>query len=52
MSRGTWAFDYLLTLQIGGGAAVAGRAEAAPELETLLLDDLEFTWGPRIRLSR
>ncbi|WP_157854599.1 hypothetical protein [Streptomyces varsoviensis] len=37
------------------------RLEAAPfllrgqwekELETVLLDDLEFAWGPRIRLSR
>ncbi|MET9535639.1 hypothetical protein ABZY02_34660 [Streptomyces sp. NPDC006649] len=37
------------------------RMEAAPfllrgrweeELETVFLDDLEFAWGPRIRLSR
>ncbi|MFE7618176.1 hypothetical protein [Streptomyces sp. NPDC057496] len=30
-------FDYLLPLQMGGGAAVAGRAEAAPELAFILL---------------
>ncbi|MEU8746496.1 hypothetical protein AB0C39_22910 [Streptomyces parvulus] len=40
---------------------ILGRAEAAPfllrgqweeELETVFRDDLEFAWGPRIRLSR
>lgn len=30
-------FDYLLTLQMGGGAAVAGRAEADPESAFVLL---------------
>ncbi|MFD7667739.1 hypothetical protein [Streptomyces sp. NPDC059788] len=30
-------FDYLLALQTGGGAAVAGRAEADPELPFVLL---------------
>ncbi|MFB7116144.1 hypothetical protein [Streptomyces sp. NPDC056291] len=30
-----WGFDYLLTLQMGGGAAVAGRADA--ELAFVLL---------------
>lgn len=30
-------FDYLLALQMGGGAAVAGRAEAGPELAFVLL---------------
>ncbi|MEE1753027.1 hypothetical protein [Streptomyces sp. SP18CS02] len=30
-------FDYLLALQMGGGAAVAGRAEADPELAFVLL---------------
>ncbi|MFF5147835.1 hypothetical protein ACFY6U_50405 [Streptomyces sp. NPDC013157] len=30
-------FDYLLALQRGGGAAVAGRAEADPELAFILL---------------
>ncbi|GGS83413.1 hypothetical protein [Streptomyces badius] len=30
-------FDYLLALQMGGGAAVAGRAEADPELVLVLL---------------
>ncbi|MEU1940473.1 hypothetical protein ACH49O_41415 [Streptomyces coeruleorubidus] len=30
-------FDYLLALQTGGGAAVAGRAEADPELAFVLL---------------
>ncbi|MEH0420542.1 hypothetical protein [Streptomyces sp. B21-083] len=30
-------FDYLLTLQMGGGSAVAGRAEADPELAFILL---------------
>ncbi|MGW1007729.1 hypothetical protein [Streptomyces sp. NPDC002520] len=28
------------------------RAQWEKELETVLLDDLEFAWGPRIRLSR
>ncbi|AWN24879.1 hypothetical protein [Streptomyces sp. NEAU-S7GS2] len=28
------------------------RAQGEKELETVLLDDLEFAWGPRIRLSR
>ncbi|MFJ1751205.1 hypothetical protein ACIOJD_33995 [Streptomyces sp. NPDC088116] len=30
-------FDYLLALQMGGGAAVAGRAEADPGLAFVLL---------------
>ncbi|MFB1046825.1 hypothetical protein [Streptomyces chrestomyceticus] len=30
-------FDYLLALQTGGGAAVAGRAEADPELAFVVL---------------
>ncbi|MFJ3176263.1 hypothetical protein ACIPJK_36610 [Streptomyces roseus] len=30
-------FDYLLALQTGGGASVAGRAEADPELAFILL---------------
>ncbi|MEU7038852.1 hypothetical protein ABZ958_35055 [Streptomyces sp. NPDC046237] len=30
-------FDYLLALQMGGGGAVAGRAEADPELAFILL---------------
>ncbi|WP_327372404.1 hypothetical protein OG393_00040 [Streptomyces sp. NBC_01216] len=30
-------FDYLLALQMGGGAAVAGRAEADPELAFVML---------------
>ncbi|MGK5628579.1 hypothetical protein [Streptomyces sp. URMC 123] len=30
-------FDYLLALQMGGGAAVAGQAEADPELAFVLL---------------
>ncbi|MFE5546102.1 hypothetical protein ACFQ71_20060 [Streptomyces sp. NPDC056534] len=30
-------FDYLLALQMGSGAAVAGRAEADPELAFVLL---------------
>ncbi|MGW7529707.1 hypothetical protein [Streptomyces sp. NPDC054783] len=30
-------FDYLLALQMGGGAAVAGQAEADPELAFILL---------------
>ncbi|MES4886186.1 hypothetical protein ABVB69_37720 [Streptomyces sp. NPDC000349] len=30
-------FDYLLALQMGGGAPVAGRAEADPELAFILL---------------
>ncbi|WP_326613770.1 hypothetical protein OHA57_00175 [Streptomyces anulatus] len=30
-------FDYLLALQMGGGAAVAGRAEADPQLAFVLL---------------
>ncbi|MFE3370071.1 hypothetical protein ACFXOK_10770 [Streptomyces sp. NPDC059173] len=30
-------FDYLLALQTGGGAAVAGQAEANPELAFVLL---------------
>ncbi|MFI9060135.1 hypothetical protein ACIGXQ_37400 [Streptomyces anulatus] len=30
-------FDYLLALQMGGGAAVAGRAEADPQLVFVLL---------------
>lgn len=30
-------FDYLLALQTGGGAAVAGRADADPELAFVLL---------------
>jgi hypothetical protein len=30
-------FDYLLALQMGGGAAVTGRAEAGPELALVLL---------------
>ncbi|MCB8908444.1 MULTISPECIES: hypothetical protein [unclassified Streptomyces] len=28
------------------------RSEWEKELETIFLDDLEFAWGPRIRLSR
>ncbi len=28
------------------------RGQWEQELETVLLDDLEFAWGPRIRLSR
>ncbi|MFD8288073.1 hypothetical protein ACFV2B_07535 [Streptomyces lavendulae] len=28
------------------------RAQWEKELETVLLDDLEFAWGPRIRLRR
>lgn len=28
------------------------RGQWEKELETVLLDDLEFAWGPRIRLSR
>ncbi|MFD3873964.1 hypothetical protein [Streptomyces sp. NPDC058623] len=28
------------------------RSRWEKELETVLLDDLEFAWGPRIRLSR
>lgn len=31
------AFDYLLAPQMGGGAAIAGRAEADPELAFVLL---------------
>ncbi|MFC8176673.1 hypothetical protein [Streptomyces sp. NPDC057325] len=40
---------------------IVERMESAPfllrgqwekELETVFLDDLEFVWGPRIRLSR
>jgi hypothetical protein len=31
------AFAYLLALQAGGGAAVAGRADADPELPFLML---------------
>ncbi|MFD5483654.1 hypothetical protein [Streptomyces hawaiiensis] len=30
-------FDYLLALQMGGGAAVTGRAEADPELAFVML---------------
>ncbi|MFJ9968890.1 hypothetical protein [Streptomyces avermitilis] len=30
-------FDYLLALQMGDGASVAGRAEADPELTFILL---------------
>ncbi|MFD6478985.1 hypothetical protein ACFWEH_36350 [Streptomyces anulatus] len=30
-------FGYLLALQMGGGAAVAGRAESDPELAFVLL---------------
>ncbi len=30
-------FDYLLALQTGGGAAVAGRADADPEMAFVLL---------------
>ncbi|MFF7845191.1 hypothetical protein ACFZC6_41595 [Streptomyces ossamyceticus] len=30
-------FDYLLALQMGGGDAIAGRAEADPELAFVLL---------------
>ncbi|MFJ3608508.1 hypothetical protein ACIPVA_37610 [Streptomyces anulatus] len=30
-------FDYLLALQMGGGAAVAGRAEADPQLAFVML---------------
>ncbi|MFJ7416514.1 hypothetical protein ACIQWZ_37805 [Streptomyces sp. NPDC098077] len=30
-------FDYLLALQMGGGAAVAGRAEAGPQLAFVML---------------
>ncbi|MBQ0891204.1 hypothetical protein KBZ94_40895 [Streptomyces sp. RM72] len=30
-------FDYLLALQMGGGASVAGRAEADPKLAFILL---------------
>ncbi|PJM98631.1 hypothetical protein CG740_34920 [Streptomyces sp. CB01201] len=39
-------FDYLLALQTGGGAAVAGRAEADPELAFILLrlaEDIVWT---------
>ncbi|MFB8166180.1 hypothetical protein [Streptomyces rubiginosohelvolus] len=32
-----WGFAYLLALQMGGGAAVAGRAEADPGLAFVLL---------------
>ena len=28
------------------------RSQWEKELETVFLDDLEFAWGPRIRLSR
>lgn len=28
------------------------RSQWEEELETVFLDDLEFVWGPRIRLSR
>jgi hypothetical protein len=28
------------------------RGQWEKELETVFLDDLEFVWGPRIRLSR
>ncbi|MGC5400823.1 hypothetical protein ACPXCP_34410 [Streptomyces sp. DT20] len=28
------------------------RAQWETEMETVLLDDLEFAWGPRIRLNR
>ncbi|MET9834542.1 hypothetical protein ABZ078_35810 [Streptomyces sp. NPDC006385] len=31
------AFDYVLALQMGGGEAIAGRAEADPELAFVLL---------------
>ncbi|MFH8753740.1 hypothetical protein ACH4GK_41495 [Streptomyces rimosus] len=34
MERG---FDYLLALQTGGGAAVAGRPAAGPKLAFVLL---------------
>ncbi|GGK31611.1 hypothetical protein GCM10011583_74310 [Streptomyces camponoticapitis] len=39
-------FDYLLALQMGGGAAVAGRAEADPELAFVLLRLAEDIVGP------
>ncbi len=39
-------FDYLLALQMGGGTAVAGRAEADPGLAFVLLRLAEDIVGP------
>lgn len=38
------AFDYLLALQMGGGAAVAGQVEAGPELAFVLLLAEDIIW--------
>lgn len=37
-------FDYLLALEMGGGAAVAGQAEADPELAFVLLLAEDIIW--------
>ncbi|GGZ29862.1 hypothetical protein GCM10010300_85830 [Streptomyces olivaceoviridis] len=45
-------FDYLLALQTGGGGAVAGRAEAAPELTFILLQLAEDIVWPVTAMDR
>ncbi|MFI6150700.1 hypothetical protein [Streptomyces sp. NPDC051109] len=44
-------FDYLLALQMGGGASVAGRAEADPALAFVLLRLAEDTVWPVTAVS-
>ncbi|MDX3369628.1 hypothetical protein PV387_26995 [Streptomyces sp. ME02-6987-2C] len=45
-------FDYLLARQMGGGASVAGRAEADPELAFILLRLAEDIVWPVTALLR
>ncbi|MEU2800948.1 hypothetical protein [Streptomyces sp. NPDC007117] len=55
-SRGRYALigqpETLVIVERMESAPFLLRSQWEKELETVFLDDLEFVWGPRIRLSR
>ncbi|MEV5402862.1 hypothetical protein AB0L20_09615 [Streptomyces albidoflavus] len=51
-ARPVRAPETLVVLERMESALFLLRGRGEKELETVFLDDLEFAWGPRIRLSR
>ncbi|MEU5599258.1 hypothetical protein [Streptomyces sp. NPDC020298] len=52
LSDEQWAVETLVHLERMEAVPFLLRGRWEEELETVFLDDLEFVWGPRIRLSR